>query len=84
MANLDPDHYQVGKTKIFLRESEKEKLDYRLHLEIIKRIVTIQRWVRTRIQRNSFLRFRDAAIRIQAQVKNQEVKRVEAPCAKNF
>jgi hypothetical protein len=52
-----------------LRESEKNKLDNWLHIEIIKRIVTIQRWMRTRIQRNSFLRLREAAVRIQSQVK---------------
>ncbi len=43
--NLDRNNYQIGKSKIFMRESEKLALDERLHQEILRRIVTLQRWV---------------------------------------
>lgn len=72
--NLNQDNYQMGKTKVFMRESkfdlfisffisfflniffffffnyftgEKLALDDILHQEILKRIITLQRWVRT-------------------------------------
>lgn len=54
--NLDRDNYQIGESKIFLRECEKLKLDYRLHQQIMASIVTIQRWFRTLLQRRQFLR----------------------------
>lgn len=43
--NLKPDMYQIGITKIFMRESEKLSLDEQLHQQILKRIITLQRWV---------------------------------------
>lgn len=43
--NLKPEMYQIGKTKVFMRESEKLALDEQLHQQILKRIVTLQRWV---------------------------------------
>lgn len=54
--NLDRDNYQIGESKVFLRECEKLKLDYRLHQQIMASIVTIQRWFRTLLQRRQFLR----------------------------
>lgn len=42
---LQPDMYQIGKTKVFMRESEKLVLDERLHEEILRRIINLQRWV---------------------------------------
>ncbi|KAL1117614.1 hypothetical protein AAG570_003929 [Ranatra chinensis] len=64
--NLNRDNYQVGSSKIFLRECEKVKLDYRLHQQIIASIVTIQRWFRAVLERARFLRLKAAAITIQA------------------
>ncbi|XP_003241546.1 unconventional myosin-IXa isoform X1 [Acyrthosiphon pisum] len=54
--NLDRDNYQIGESKVFLRECEKLKLDYRLHQQIMASIVTIQRWFRTLLQRRQYLR----------------------------
>jgi myosin-9 len=45
LMNLERDNYQIGKSKVFMRESEKLVLDERLHQEILRRIVTLQRWV---------------------------------------
>lgn len=42
---LPPEMYQIGKTKVFMRESEKLALDERLHEEILRRIINLQRWV---------------------------------------
>lgn len=67
--NLNPEHYQVGHQKIFLRESEKAKLDYRLHQAILASIVTIQRWFRSCIERRNFLSIRSAVVRIQVPLK---------------
>ncbi|KAK9506129.1 hypothetical protein O3M35_008120 [Rhynocoris fuscipes] len=64
--NLNRDNYQVGCSKIFMRECEKVKLDYRLHQQIMASIVTIQRWFRSVLERNHFLRLKAAAITIQA------------------
>uniref|UniRef100_A0A1B6CWZ1 Unconventional myosin-IXb-like n=2 Tax=Clastoptera arizonana TaxID=38151 RepID=A0A1B6CWZ1_9HEMI len=64
--NLNRDNYQVGGSKIFLRECEKLKLDYRLHQQIMASIITLQRWFRTLLERRRFLRLRDAVITIQS------------------
>lgn len=64
--NLNRDNYQMGKSKIFMRESEKLALDNLLHREILHRIVTLQRWVRTWITRRRFVLMRQAAICLQA------------------
>nr|CAD7402270.1 unnamed protein product [Timema cristinae] len=63
---LNRDNYQLGSSKIFLRESEKVKLDFRLHQQIMASIVTIQRWARAILERKRFLCWREAAITIQA------------------
>ncbi|XP_023707934.1 unconventional myosin-IXa isoform X6 [Cryptotermes secundus] len=65
--NLNRDNYQLGTSKIFLRESEKVKLDYRLHQQIMASIVAIQRWTRAVLERRRFLRLREAVILIQSQ-----------------
>ncbi|RWS29857.1 unconventional myosin-IXa-like isoform X2 [Leptotrombidium deliense] len=67
--NLNRDNYQMGKTKIFMRESEKLALDDMLHKEILKRIITLQRGVRSWITRQRFLRMRAAAVTIQTNVR---------------
>lgn len=64
--NLNRDNYQAGKTKIFLRECEKMKLDYRLHQQIMASIITIQRWFRAILERRRFLRLREAVVTIQS------------------
>lgn len=63
--NLDRDNYQLGATKIFMRESEQTKLEYRLHQQIMASIITIQRWFRAVLERRRFLALRRAAVVIQ-------------------
>lgn len=66
---LNPDNYQMGMTKIFMRETEKVNLDTILHEEILRRIIRLQRWVRTWLARRSFLQ-RKLALRTQAANRN--------------
>jgi hypothetical protein len=63
---LNNQHYQLGITKIYMRESEKMRLDIKLHTKIIESIVFVQRWFRGILQRQKFLHQRQAAIVIQA------------------
>ncbi|XP_039291883.1 myosin-VIIa [Nilaparvata lugens] len=64
--NLNRDNYQTGGSKIFLRECEKLKLDYRLHQQIVASIVAIQRWFRALLQRRRFTRIRQATLILQS------------------
>ncbi|XP_017881675.1 unconventional myosin-IXa-like isoform X2 [Ceratina calcarata] len=64
--NLNRDNYQLGTTKVFLRESEKIKLDIELHQQIITSITTIQKWFRACLERRKFLRLKNAVVQIQA------------------
>ncbi|GAB6028580.1 Unconventional myosin-IXAa, variant 2 [Chamberlinius hualienensis] len=73
--NLNRDNYQVGKTKIFMRESEKMKLDLRLHQVILDRIVAIQRWYRVILERRAFLRLRSLVIGLQANARRYLVNK---------
>ncbi|XP_037292347.1 unconventional myosin-IXa isoform X2 [Manduca sexta] len=63
--NLDRDNYQLGMTKIFMRESEQTNLEYRLHQQIMASIITIQRWFRAVLERRRFLALRRASIVLQ-------------------
>lgn len=63
---LNKQHYQLGMTKIYMRENQKMRLDIRLHTKIIESIVAIQRWIRAFHQRRKFLQFKQAAITIQS------------------
>lgn len=49
-----------------MRESQKMSLDYKLHTKIIDSIIAIQRWFKAKSQREKFLSFRTAAIKIQS------------------
>lgn len=64
--NLNRDNYQLGSTKVFLRESEKNKLDIVLHQQIITSITTIQKWFRACLERRKFIRLKNAVITIQS------------------
>ncbi|KAG7203587.1 hypothetical protein KM043_013630 [Ampulex compressa] len=64
--NLNRDNYQLGTTKVFLRESEKRKLDIELHQQIITSITTIQKWFRACLERRKFLRLKNAVVQIQS------------------
>lgn len=64
--NLNRDNYQFGTSKVFLRESEKIKLDIELHQQIITSITTIQNWFRACLERRKFLRLKNAVVQIQS------------------
>lgn len=64
--DLNKQHYQLGVTKIYMRESQKMSLDYKLHTKIIESIIKIQRWFKSRIQRDKYIAWRSAAVRIQS------------------
>uniref|UniRef100_A0A8D0D197 Myosin IXA n=1 Tax=Sander lucioperca TaxID=283035 RepID=A0A8D0D197_SANLU len=70
--DLEPDGYQVGKTMVFLREAERQRLQAVLHAEVLRRIVTLQRRFRVRLERKQFVRMREAAICIQVEYKEEE------------
>ncbi|KAM9831513.1 LOW QUALITY PROTEIN: unconventional myosin-IXb [Neosynchiropus ocellatus] len=62
---LDPTTYQIGKTKVFLKELERQKLQDTLHKDVMRKIIFLQRWFKARLQRKEFLDMRQAAIVIQ-------------------
>ncbi|XP_028999561.1 unconventional myosin-IXAa isoform X3 [Betta splendens] len=62
---LDADGFQVGKTMVFLREAERQRLRALLHGEVIRLIVLLQRRFRARLERKQFVRMREAAACIQ-------------------
>lgn len=64
--NLNRDNYQLGSSKVFLRESEKYKLDCKLHQQIMASIVSLQRWFRSCLDRRRFLRMRNAVVLLQS------------------
>lgn len=64
--NLNRDNYQLGSSKVFLRESEKYKLDCKLHQQIMASIVSLQRWFRACLDRRRFLRIKNAVVVIQS------------------
>uniref|UniRef100_A0A3Q3JKR7 Myosin IXA n=1 Tax=Monopterus albus TaxID=43700 RepID=A0A3Q3JKR7_MONAL len=65
--DLEPDGYQVGKTMVFLREAERQRLQVLLHREVLRLIVMLQRRFRAWLERKRFVRMRRAAICIQVQ-----------------
>uniref|UniRef100_I3J098 Myosin IXB n=1 Tax=Oreochromis niloticus TaxID=8128 RepID=I3J098_ORENI len=62
---LDPTTYQIGKTKVFLKELERQQLQDVLHKDVMRKIIFLQRWVRAHLQRKEFLELRQAAVTIQ-------------------
>ncbi|CAH0724959.1 unnamed protein product, partial [Brenthis ino] len=76
--NLDRDNYQLGGTKIFMRESEQTKLEYRLHQQIMASIITIQRWFRAVLERRRFLALRRASLVLQGYCRQWLLMRHEA------
>ncbi|GLD50149.1 unconventional myosin-IXb isoform X1, partial [Lates japonicus] len=62
---LDPTTYQIGKTKVFLKELERQQLQDTLHKDVIHKIIFLQRWFRACLQRKEFMDMRQAAILIQ-------------------
>uniref|UniRef100_M4AWA0 Myosin IXB n=1 Tax=Xiphophorus maculatus TaxID=8083 RepID=M4AWA0_XIPMA len=63
---FNPTTYQIGKTKVFLKELERQQLQDMRHREVMRKIIFLQRWFRAHLQRNEFVEMRRAAILIQA------------------
>ncbi|XP_030620550.1 unconventional myosin-IXAa [Chanos chanos] len=64
-VDLAPDGFQVGRTMVFIRETERQRLQDLLHQEVLRRIVNLQRRFRALRERKNFLRMRQAACLIQ-------------------
>uniref|UniRef100_A0A096MDT4 Uncharacterized protein n=1 Tax=Poecilia formosa TaxID=48698 RepID=A0A096MDT4_POEFO len=64
---LEKSTYQIGKTKVFLKEKERQLLQSTLNKEVMQRIVTLQRWFRACLIRLHFLQKKDATMIIQVQ-----------------
>ncbi|XP_058615851.1 si:zfos-588f8.1 isoform X3 [Onychostoma macrolepis] len=67
LHRLGFDHttYQIGKTKVYLKELERQKLQDLLHKDVMCKIIFLQRWFRAQMQRMELIRMREAAILIQ-------------------
>ncbi|XP_070603858.1 unconventional myosin-IXb isoform X3 [Erythrolamprus reginae] len=63
--NLDTSSYQIGKTKVFMKEATRQVLQDTLHKEVIRKIIVLQSWLRMVLERRRFLRARQAAITLQ-------------------
>ena len=70
---LELTEHQEGKTRVFMRESQKEKLDTLMHHTILKKILVIQRWYRAKRQRKLFVRIRCAVLRIQVSTHGSQI-----------
>lgn len=64
--DMDPGGYQIGRTKVFLKETQRQVLQETLHQEVVRRILLLQRWFRMLLERRHFLALRRATITIQA------------------
>uniref|UniRef100_A0A8C7R2K6 Myosin IXB n=1 Tax=Oncorhynchus mykiss TaxID=8022 RepID=A0A8C7R2K6_ONCMY len=62
---LDHTTYQIGKTKVYLKELERQQLQDTLHKDVMRKIIFLQYWFRARLERRYFLEMRQAAILIQ-------------------
>ncbi|XP_047446077.1 unconventional myosin-IXb isoform X2 [Mugil cephalus] len=62
---LDKTTYQIGKTKVFLKEKERQLLQDTLNKVVMRHIVTLQRWFRSSLIRMHFLQKKDATMLIQ-------------------
>ncbi|XP_064649169.1 unconventional myosin-IXb-like isoform X22 [Lineus longissimus] len=67
--NITTDDYQIGATKVFLREPEKMELDQALHHAIMERVIKIQRWMRTTLERKKYVQMKKASVMIQSHVR---------------
>uniref|UniRef100_A0A8C9VPP8 Myosin IXB n=1 Tax=Scleropages formosus TaxID=113540 RepID=A0A8C9VPP8_SCLFO len=57
--------YQIGKSKVFLKELVRQQLQDTLHKDVMCKIIFLQRWFRAKLERKHFLSMRKAAIIIQ-------------------
>ncbi|XDV27719.1 hypothetical protein PO909_031210 [Leuciscus waleckii] len=62
---LPSSSFQIGRTKVFLKESERQILQEALHKEVMRRIIILQRWFRACLMRKQYLHERKGIITIQ-------------------
>ncbi|XP_063742603.1 unconventional myosin-IXb isoform X2 [Eleginops maclovinus] len=62
---LDKTSYQIGKTKVFLKEKERQLLQDTYNKEVMRHIIVLQRWFRACLMRSHFLQKKDATRIIQ-------------------
>ncbi|XP_056614043.1 unconventional myosin-IXb isoform X3 [Triplophysa dalaica] len=62
---FDNTTYQIGKTKVYLKELERQKLQDILHKDVMHKIIFLQRWFRAKMEWWEFIRMKEAAILIQ-------------------
>ncbi|XP_043358564.1 unconventional myosin-IXb isoform X15 [Dermochelys coriacea] len=72
---LDKNNYQIGKTKVFMKEAERQMLQDTLHKEVIRKIVLLQSWLRMVLERRNFLRMRQATITLQTRWRSYRIRR---------
>uniref|UniRef100_A0A8C5J6X0 Myosin IXB n=1 Tax=Junco hyemalis TaxID=40217 RepID=A0A8C5J6X0_JUNHY len=71
---LNENYYQIGKTKVFMKEAERQILQDTLHKEVIRKIILLQSWLRMVLERRRFLRMRQAAVVLQACWRSRRVR----------
>ncbi|XP_067832944.1 LOW QUALITY PROTEIN: unconventional myosin-IXb-like [Heptranchias perlo] len=71
---LNRDNCQIGKTKVFMKETERQKLQDILHKEVMRKILLLQTWFRAIQERRRFLKMKQAAITIQAYCRSYLVR----------
>ncbi|XP_034065600.1 unconventional myosin-IXb isoform X1 [Gymnodraco acuticeps] len=62
---IEKTSYQIGKTKVFLKEKERQLLQDTHNKEVMRHIIVLQRWFRACLMRSLFLQKRDATLIIQ-------------------
>ncbi|XP_061549629.1 unconventional myosin-IXb isoform X2 [Phycodurus eques] len=75
---LDKTTYQIGKSKVFLKETERQFLQDTLNKEVMRHIVVLQRWFRACLMRMHFLQKKDASLIIQRNWREFQEKRSKA------
>ncbi|XP_005409566.1 PREDICTED: unconventional myosin-IXb isoform X3 [Chinchilla lanigera] len=75
---VDKRSYQIGKTKVFLKETERQALQETLHREVVRKILLLQSWFRAVLERRHFLQARRAAVAIQACWRSYRARRALA------
>ncbi|MGH0115360.1 UNVERIFIED_CONTAM: hypothetical protein FKN15_006788, partial [Acipenser sinensis] len=77
-VDLNPESFQVGNTMVFMREVERQRLQDLLHQEVLRRIIVLQRWFRTLLERKHFLSMKQAATAIQRWWRSYRMKQARA------
>ncbi|XP_042297849.1 unconventional myosin-IXb-like [Sceloporus undulatus] len=72
---LDTSSYQIGKTKVFMKEVARQVLQDTLHKEVIRKIIVLQSWLRMVLDRRRFLRTQQAVLTLQACWHSYRVRR---------